>query len=90
MDAKRTWGFVTLILGCASLLVGAVALGSLVGHSQIAMDVGGFFDAARHEVLPNFHVDQHLDDFKKKYQHITIVGIFFTSLGAIMMRGKWQ
>ncbi|PSW20533.1 hypothetical protein C9I98_06685 [Photobacterium sanctipauli] len=86
MDTKRTWGYLSLLLGCVSILWGAISISGFIGQAQVLHDVGGLVPIGGHERI---YVDHVATAIRSKYQLILAIGIFFSLLGGWMMKGQW-
>ncbi|MGF1703473.1 hypothetical protein L4D09_24585 [Photobacterium makurazakiensis] len=84
MDTKRTWGYISLMLGCVSLLWGGIAISGFLGQSQVTHDIGGLLAITGQESI------YAVVDIKNKYQLIATIGLILSLFGAWMMKGQWD
>ncbi|KXI21108.1 hypothetical protein [Photobacterium sanguinicancri] len=90
MDIKKSWGFISLLIGMASLLWGGVSLGDMMGQHQVVSDMGGFFSAGGHEFFDVNSAAQIAAQAKQKNMIIFITGVGLSVIGAVLMRGQWR
>lgn len=89
MDTKRTWGFISLLLGSVSLLWGGIAFGGLLGQSMVTADMGSFIAQGGGDYLHAFNPEHAIAEVKNRYQYIATTGLVLTLIGGMMMRGQW-
>ena len=90
MDIKRTWGFLSLLIGSVSLIFGFVTIGGMIGQTQVVSDMSTFISAGGGDYLHSFSSDYAASEVKHKYQLLLSSGIVMMAIGGFMMRGQWQ
>ncbi|OAN11033.1 hypothetical protein A3K86_18835 [Photobacterium jeanii] len=90
MDFKKSWGFISLLIGMASLLWGGISLGDMLGQHQVVADMGGLLAAGGHEFFDASSAEQIAAQAKQKNTVIFITGACLSFIGFILMRGQWR
>ncbi|MGR5063926.1 hypothetical protein [Photobacterium sp. DNB22_13_2] len=89
MDIKRTWGFLSLLIGSVSLIFGFITIGGMIGQAQVVSDMGSFISAGGGDYFHSFSSQYAASEVKHKYQLLLSSGIVMMALGGLMMRGQW-
>ncbi|MGR2769852.1 hypothetical protein ACUYOF_20315 [Photobacterium ganghwense] len=90
MNFKRTWGYISLLLGLVSLMCGGVAFAGLLGSSHVIVEVGDVMMKGGADALEQVSPEQTVAEMKSKYQMIVSAGGILFFVGAWMMRDQWD
>ncbi|MGF1759582.1 molybdenum cofactor biosynthesis protein [Photobacterium sagamiensis] len=88
MDVKRSWGFISVLIGAFSLLWGCISLSGMVGQEQVLSDMGGFFAAGGSDFLASYNAEQAMAAARHKNVVILLTGIVLSAVGTLMMKGQ--
>ncbi|MCW8330252.1 molybdenum cofactor biosynthesis protein [Photobacterium sp. SDRW27] len=87
MDVKKSWGYISILIGGLSLLWGAVSLSSMAAQEQVFSDMGRFMDAGGGDFFTSYNAEHAISEAKNKNVVILSTGLILSSLGSFLMRG---
>ncbi|KHT62291.1 hypothetical protein C9J03_08930 [Photobacterium gaetbulicola] len=90
MDTKRTWGFLSLLIGSVSLIFGFITISGMIGQTQVVSNMDTFISSGGGDYFHAFSPDYAATEIKHKYQLLLSSGIAMMAIGGLMMRGQWQ